>query len=134
MHHVGIITNDFNLTSANYNVSRSTKVYWDEKQQAEILFLDVGSSTLIELIRPLNEKSQTYKFLMKGGGLHHTCFFSPSKEMVLIEARKNKFIQLTGFLPAVAFDEKEIVFFATKDNQIIEYVISDVTVDVFRED
>ncbi len=69
------------------NLDRAIKFYRDVLQMEvrgrkkvadqgiEVAFLNIGGSTELELIAPLNENSTVAKFLEKRGpGIHHICF------------------------------------------------------------
>ena len=123
-HHLGIVTRDINRYLSNYPQADHSVITKDNEQSALITFLKTGSDTLIELIQPINSSSQTYSFSLSGGGYHHVCFQIDSLEKVNDLIKKNKLLQVSKPVSAVAMGGIEIIFCFTRDKQLFEFAIS----------
>ena len=123
-HHLGIVTRDINRYLSNYPQADHSVITKDNEQSALITFLKTGSDTLIELIQPINSSSQTYSFCLRGGGYHHVCFQIDSLEKANDLIKKNKLLQVSKPVSAVAMGGIEIIFCFTRDKQLFEFAIS----------
>ena len=123
-HHLGIVTRDINRYLSNYPQADHSVITKDNEQSALITFLKTGSDTLIELIQPINSSSQTYSFSLGGGGYHHVCFQIDSLEKANDLIKKNKLLQVSKPVSAVAMGGIEIIFCFTRDKQLFEFAIS----------
>lgn len=128
IHHIGIVTKNIDSFLMNYPISYHSKIIEDPNQKALITFVNAGAGSLIELVQPLNQESQTFLFSRKGGGYHHICFHISSTNKLKKIIKKFKMIQITQALPAVAMGGADIVFCLTRDKQLIEFVISEARI------
>ena len=124
IHHIGIVTKNIDKFLLNYPLSSHSKIIEDPNQKALITFINAGTDSLIELIQPLSNDSQTFLFSEKGGGYHHVCFHIPSHDLLLGIIKKYKMIQISKPLPAIAMGNADIVFCLSRNKQLIEFVIS----------
>jgi hypothetical protein len=123
-HHVGIIVNSI--------VDYEKKMFFEEKinevvdpiQKAKLsLYKNFGSSYL-ELIEPLSEDSPTYNALKNfGNHYNHLCYTCDSVEELTIFADQANWLQVFGPVPAVLFDNKDVIFFYTPNKQILEFIL-----------
>ena len=74
IHHIGIVTKNIDSFLMNYPISNHSNIIEDQNQKALITFVNAGAGSLIELVQPLSQESQTFLFSEKGGGYHHICF------------------------------------------------------------
>ena len=128
IHHIGIVTKNIDSFLMNYPISNHSNIIEDQNQKALITFVNAGAGSLIELVQPLSQESQTFLFSEKGGGYHHICFHISSITKLKKIIKKFKMIQITKALPAVAMGGADIVFCLTRDKQLIEFVISEAPI------
>jgi len=128
IHHIGIVTKNIDSFLMNYPISNHSNIIEDPNQKALITFVNAGAGSLIELVQPLSQESQTFLFSEKGGGYHHICFHISSITKVKKIIKKFKMIQITKALPAIAMGDADIVFCLTRDKQLIEFVISEAPI------
>lgn len=123
IHHIGYVVKSIDNNLKNFPHLKTKKILIDNKQNAKIgIFKNLNNKVLIELIQPLNKKSYTWNFLQNGGGIHHICYNETSMSNIQLIAKKNKLFHLLGPIDALIF-KKKVIFYMTKDNQIIEYIL-----------
>ena len=123
LHHIGYVVDNLESYFDFFPKLQLIKKIIDPAQNAEIILCSNGdSSTYIELIKPINEKSFTWNFLQNGGGLHHICY--NSLKLIEIEGiiKKYKMLKIRGPMYAKLFD-KEVIFVITKTKDIVEFII-----------
>jgi hypothetical protein len=130
IHHIGIVTKNIDSFLMNYPISIHSKIIEDPNQKALITFVNAGTDSLIELVQPLSQESQTFLFSEKGGGYHHICFHISSITELRKIIKKFKMVQITKAMPAIAMGDVDIVFCLTRDKQLIEFVISEAPIFV----
>ena len=57
-----------------FGYTQKTEVVINTLQRVKVVFLTKDRSIDIKLIEPTDESSPVYRFVQKGGGLHHICF------------------------------------------------------------
>ncbi len=124
LHHTGFIVQNREKYLAHLIYKEKIKEVYDPAQDAFILLLDNFSDSFIELIQPVSEKSPTFNFLKKSGeGFHHFCYeISDQEELKNIEANY-KLIKVFGPVPAVLFDNKQVVFYFNRNRQVVEFLL-----------
>ena len=81
------------------------------------------SNIRYELIAPLNEKSPLYSVLKtKKDVINHVAYKTDSFQESIGHYKNNGCFQLGSPVPAVAFNNKNVVFFLTKLGAIVELV------------
>tara|TARA_B100000795_G_C22806225_1_gene445038 strand:- start:8507 stop:8893 length:387 start_codon:yes stop_codon:yes gene_type:complete len=123
LHHIGYVVDNFESYFDFFPKLQVNKKIIDPVQNAEIILCNNGdSSTYVELIKPIDEKSFTWNFLQKGGGLHHICY--DSLKLIEIEEviKKYKMLKIRGPMYAKLFD-KEVIFVITKTKDIVEFIV-----------
>jgi methylmalonyl-CoA/ethylmalonyl-CoA epimerase len=130
LHHIGIVTKDIGKYIASQPLQECSRIMEDKNQDAFIAFLKTGSDTLLELVQPLSERSQTYAFSKKGGGYHHLCY--QVKTMFDFEkiVKEHRLMKISRPVPALAMGNCMIVFCFTREKQLIEFVISAAEVPI----
>ena len=125
--HIGVVVSDLaageEYLRSIFPIKDCSPVYNDEIINVSIKFLIDKSNIRYELIAPLNEKSPLHSVLKtKKDVINHvaykTCGFQESIEYY----KNNGCFQLGDPVPAVAFDNKKVVFFLTKIGAIVELV------------
>ena len=62
IHHIGIVTKNIDSFLMNYPISNHSNIIEDQNQKALITFVNAGAGSLIELVQPLSQESQTFLF------------------------------------------------------------------------
>ena len=123
LHHIGYVVDNLELHFNSLPGLSVEKKIIDPFQNAEIILCNnQSSSTYIELIKPLNDKSFTWNFLQNGGGLHHICYDGLYLSQIEEKIAKHKMLKIRGPMHAVLFD-REVMFVVTRTKQIIEFII-----------
>ncbi len=98
----------------------------DPIQNSRLALYKNFSETYIELIQPLNKSAFTWNSLMKNGNhINHFCYFDISEIQVQELAVLKKMIYLMGPIPALLFDNKRVMFYYTRNREIVEFLIAD---------
>jgi len=100
-----------------------SEIIIDPIQNCKIAFATSSNGVRLELIEPLNEESPVNKILQKKkGGLYHMCFIANNFDEDVKHCLSNKFIALSKPQPAIAFNNRRVIFFSTPTFEIIELV------------
>lgn len=127
-HHIGIIVKDLKLGELELkkfsNLRRvSKKIIIDKKIGVKILFLKSTHHPLIELISPLKKNSPISLTLSKNINiLNHLAYTSKNLNYDIKKLKEKGLVQITPPTPAKAFKEKNVVFFLSRLNFIIELI------------
>jgi len=126
LHHIGIVVKNINEYEKKFIYEKKIKEVVDPIQNARLCLYASYSETLIELIEPLNEKSFVWNALIKRGNhIHHLCYMHEDLEEVIIQTKKLGFLQIFGPIKATLFSDKMVIFFYTKNKEIVEFLIGD---------
>lgn len=128
LHHVGFAVASISQIGAAF--ARSIGANWDGAiihdplQEARVCFLRcAGPETpAVELVEPAGESSPLFKFIAKGGGLHHVCYEVSSLEAQLAQSRRAGNLIVKQPLPAVAFGGRRIAWIFTQQKLLVEYL------------
>ena len=127
-HHVGYAVksiedylNDFMVPLfAPVSVSET---YADQIQQVSVCFAEMQGGTVIELVEPLGPDSPVNKVIgSTRGGIYHICYEVDDLDATLTSFRKKRCMPLGAPVPAIAFDNRRIVFLMTPQRDLIELV------------
>jgi methylmalonyl-CoA/ethylmalonyl-CoA epimerase len=100
-----------------------SEIIIDPIQNCKIAFATSSNGVRLELIEPLNEESPVNQILKKKkGGLYHMCFVANNFNEDVKHCLANKFIALSKPQPAIAFNNRRVIFFSTPTFEIIELV------------
>lgn len=123
-HHIGVATK--NITNS-IDVYRklgytSSKVIRDTIQEVDLAFLSrVSDETIIELVAPYKTGSPVEAIIDKNGTMpYHICYEVDDIDTSIKELRKEKFIQISKKVPAIAFGNRTICFLYHKHFGTIE--------------
>jgi methylmalonyl-CoA/ethylmalonyl-CoA epimerase len=126
-HHVGVAVRD--LASATeslkklFNYSVTSGPFDDPIQKVSVLFLGRGNADpALELVAPLGADSPIRRTLEKGGGTYHICYQVPDMAAAIDHLRNEGCYLLSGPVPAVAFNGKEIAWLMTPAQLLVELV------------
>ena len=126
-HHFGIIVSDIKEASKNlkaiFPIKKKTKIFTDKNWKVKILFLLDKSKVIYEIIEPLGKKSPVYNALKKNINiLNHIAYESINFEKDCKKLIKQGLLPLTKAMSAVAFQNKKVIFFYTKEKFILELI------------
>lgn len=95
----------------------------DSLQEAKICLYKTSKNEFIELVQPLNEKSPVWNFLQKkGNSFHHECYEAGLEEIEKY-ATENKWYKIMGPVPAVAFNNRMVLFYMNDEKKIMEFIL-----------
>ena len=127
-HHVGYAVDSIDQYLADFMeplfapVSVS-ETFSDPIQQVKVCFVEMQGGTVIELVEPLGPDSPVNDVIgSKRGGVYHLCYEVDDLDAVLLSFRKKRCMPLGAPVPAVAFDNRRIVFLMTPQRDLIELV------------
>lgn len=128
LHHVGFVV--ASIADAAPQFAGALDSHWggeiihDPLQAARVSFLQskVAANPLFELVEPVGEDSPVWKFLARGGGLHHLCYQVEDLETQLQVSRDKGALVVRQPAPAVAFGGRRIAWVFTKTKLLIEYL------------
>ena len=126
-HHFGIIVSNLKKASINLKailpIEKKTKIFTDKRWKVKILFLIDKNNITYEIIEPLGKSSPIYNALKKNINiLNHIAYESIDFEKDCKTLIKQGLLQLTKAMSAVAFNNKKVIFFYTKENFILEVI------------
>lgn len=124
LHHTGFVVNDIALYAKNQPLGEEICVIEDPIQNARLALYNNYSGVLIELIQPHGESAFTWNALKKfGNHFHHFCYTVDHLKVAENIASEFRMIKVLGPVPAVLFDGLEVMFFYTKNKQVVEFLI-----------
>ncbi len=125
LHHVGIVTKKLSECVKLYQAlgySERRRVY-DPLQKASIALMDRAGELMIELIAPEQEESPAHKWLERiKAGTYHICYEVPSLREAMGFLRERGCGVITDPTPAIAFDNRRVVFLWSALTGLIELV------------
>jgi methylmalonyl-CoA/ethylmalonyl-CoA epimerase len=114
--HIGIVVGSIE------NIGIKTgDIFHDPIQKAKVAFICVHGFR-VEFIEPATEDSPVINKLKQGEKLVHMCFRTSNLSIALKNARKSGFHPMSRPKPAVAFDNRKIVWLYSKVFGLIELV------------
>lgn len=126
-HHVGVAVRE--LQSAipifknlfGYEVTSGP--FDDPIQKVSVCFLSRGEGdAAIELVAPFGPDSPIIRTLQKGGGTYHICYQVENITAAIDYLTERGTLLLSGPVPAVAFEMKEIAWLMTGAKLLVELV------------
>lgn len=95
----------------------------DPIQRVSVCFLSRGEGdATIELVAPLGPDSPINRTLEKGGGAYHVCYQVPDINTAIDHLTGQGCFLLSGPVPAIAFDGREIAWLMTGAKLLVELV------------
>jgi methylmalonyl-CoA/ethylmalonyl-CoA epimerase len=95
----------------------------DPIQHVSVCFLGRGhADPAVELVAPLGPQSPVDGKLRKGCGVYHVCYQVPDIHGAIDRLTQDGSLLLSGPVPAVAFEMREIAWLMTKAGLLIELV------------
>jgi methylmalonyl-CoA/ethylmalonyl-CoA epimerase len=125
--HIGIVVNNIEEAiqryTVNYGFVMQNQIIYDDNQHVRLVMLISSNRYKVELIQPLDEKSPSFDFLQKGGGIHHICYVANDIEKAIVALKKNGHLLFKKPIMAPLLTGKKVAFlFSKTDKQIIELV------------
>ena len=126
-HHVGIAVSNLSTAIPVYEDLFDYKLisgpFDDPIQKVSVCFMSRGEGdTTIELVAPLGSDSPIRQTLKKGGGTYHLCYEVPDIHAAIAHLSEQGSILISGPVPAVAFEMREIAWLMTEANLLVELV------------
>jgi methylmalonyl-CoA/ethylmalonyl-CoA epimerase len=126
-HHVGVAVRDLQEAIPSYKNLFDYKLvsgpFDDPIQNVSVCFLSRGEGdTTIELVAPLGPNSPIDRTLKKGGGTYHVCYQVPDIGAAIRHLAERGSLLLSGPVPAVAFEMREIAWLMTETDLLVELV------------
>jgi len=126
-HHVGVAVRNIQEAIANYQNLFDYKLisgpFDDPIQNVSVCFLSRGEGdTTIELVAPLGPNSPIDRTLKKGGGTYHVCYQVQDMNAAMEHLTERGSLLLSGPVPAVAFELREIAWLMTETELLVELV------------
>ena len=95
----------------------------DPIQNVTVCFLGRGDGDpALELVAPLGPNSPIDRTLKKGGGVYHICYQVPDIRRAIEHLTALGSFLLSGPVPAVAFQMREIAWLMTEADLLVELV------------
>jgi methylmalonyl-CoA/ethylmalonyl-CoA epimerase len=93
----------------------------DPIQRVSVSFLSRGQGDpVLELVAPLGADSPIARILKAGGGPYHLCYQVPDIKAAIEHLTENGSLLVSGPVPAVAFEMKEIAWIMTDAHLLVE--------------
>ena len=126
-HHIGVAVRDLPTAIPIFKNLFEYKLisgpFDDPIQNVSVCFLSRGEGdTVIELVAPLGPNSPIDLTLKKGGGTYHVCYQVPNINAAINHLTELGSFLLSGPVPAVAFEMREIAWLMTEANLLVELV------------
>jgi methylmalonyl-CoA/ethylmalonyl-CoA epimerase len=126
-HHVGVAVPDLNEAIPTYrnlfDYELLSGPFDDPIQNVSVCFLSRGEGdTVIELVAPLGPNSPIDRTLKKGGGTYHVCYEVPDLGAAIDRLTGQGSFLLSGPVPAVAFEMRNIAWLMTPANLLVELI------------
>lgn len=123
--HIGIACRDIDKTKAFYLAMgyEASPVVEDPIQHVRISFLSKTGVPKLELLEPLDDQSPVARTLATTGvSPYHFCYTVEDIEEVIAQLRYQRFLLVTGPVPAYAMENRRIAFLFQKNTGLIELV------------
>jgi len=128
--HIGVAVasiNDYlsNVLSIRHEIKSKSEIIIDLYQDVRLLFVEFCDGTRFELIQPNSVNSPVSRILKKNENpVYHIGYKVPNIDKAINFEIANGGIMLGKINPAIAFDNKRIVFIYTGNNELIELIES----------
>jgi methylmalonyl-CoA/ethylmalonyl-CoA epimerase len=126
-HHIGVAVRDLFKAIPIYKTLFGYQVtsgpFDDPIQNVSVCFLSRGGGdAAIELVAPLGPTSPIDRILKKGGGTYHVCYQVPDINAAIRHLTEHGSFLVSGPVPAVAFEMRQIAWLMTDANLLVELV------------
>lgn len=127
--HIGIACRDIEKTKAFYLAMgyEASSVVEDPIQHVRICFLANSEAPRLELLEPLDEQSPVARTLeMAGVSPYHLCYRVEDIDDTIARLRSQRFLLVSGPVPACAMENRRVAFLFQKNTGLIELVEAQV--------
>jgi methylmalonyl-CoA/ethylmalonyl-CoA epimerase len=126
-HHVGVAVRNLQGSIPIYENLFGYRLisgpFDDPIQNVSVCFLSRGEGdTVLELVAPLGPNSPIDRTLKKGGGPYHVCYEVHDIGGAIRHLTEQGSYLISGPVPAVAFEMREIAWFMTEAEMLVELV------------
>jgi methylmalonyl-CoA/ethylmalonyl-CoA epimerase len=126
-HHIGTAVKDLSKAIPIYKALLDYELksgpFDDPIQKVSVCFLSRGEGdAVLELVAPLGPDSPVHSALRKGGGPYHICYQVPDINAAIRHLTDQGALLVSGPVPAVAFEMREIAWLMTEVNLLVELV------------
>jgi methylmalonyl-CoA/ethylmalonyl-CoA epimerase len=127
-HHIGYVVKSIEDSASNLisvlDLSWDRRIIHDPLQGVLVAFFECVNrrNPTVELVEPVGSESPVYRFLQRGGGLHHLCYEVDSLDTHLQLMKANRALIVREPLPAVAFNGRRIAWVYSKDKLLLEFL------------
>jgi catechol 2,3-dioxygenase-like lactoylglutathione lyase family enzyme len=126
-HHIGIAVRDLAeaipIYKSLFSYELTSGPFSDPIQNVSVCFLSRGKGdTALELVAPLGPNSPIDRVLKKGGGPYHVCYSVPNIGSAIAHLTAQGCLLISGPVPAVAFEMREIAWLMTEAYLLVELV------------
>lgn len=124
-HHIGIACRNIDKTKGFYLSMgyEAAMVVDDPVQHVRVCFLEKEGAPRLELLEPLDDTNPVARTLATVGVTpYHTCYEVQDIEAAITELRRERFLTVSGPVPACAMGNRRIAFMFKKDNGLLELV------------
>ena len=124
-HHVGVAVRNLAKAIPIYKTLWGYEIesgpFDDPVQNVSVCFLRRGEGDpALEIVAPLGPKSPIDLILKKGGGPYHICYQVMNINAAIRHLTEHGSLLLSGPVPAVAFEMREIAWLMTEVDLLIE--------------
>jgi methylmalonyl-CoA/ethylmalonyl-CoA epimerase len=124
LHHTGFVVANIDQYAKKHPLGDCIVNIEDPIQNARLALYNNHSDVLIELIQPLGNTAFTWNALQKNGNhFHHFCYTVNNLETAVNYSSQFRMLKVLGPLPALLFEGKEVVFYYTRNQQVVEFLI-----------
>lgn len=122
-HHIGVATQEAEpavkiYEELGYGVSLRIT---DPIQKVNVVLMNRAGHPTIEILSPATDDSPIDSVLKKMGATpYHTCYEVPDLDQAMADLRKRHFRPISKPVPAVAFDDRRIVFVYNRRIGLVE--------------
>ena len=126
-HHLGVAVRDLGqaipIYKALFGYELMSGPFDDPTQKVSVCFLSRGEGDMaIELVAPLGADSPVDRTLKKGGGAYHVCYEVANMDAAIAHLTGEGSFLLSGPVPAVAFEMRDIAWLMTEASLLVELV------------
>lgn len=124
LHHVGKVVADLEAALRyhrdTFGLQPLGEPVLDPIQKVNVVKLGGAGGVILELICPTGPDSPVWKFMQKGGGLHHLSFAVPDLEAALAGLRARGALPLGGVVPSAGFGGARSAWLYTAEKELVE--------------
>ncbi|WP_288704770.1 VOC family protein [Bilophila wadsworthia] len=125
IHHIGYLVQNIEKAQAQFKelgFTESTQLFSDELRGIYIIFME-KDGYVIEIISPSKDNSIVSNLIKTHkNSPYHICYESFNIDDDMKSLKRNKYIKITDLEPAIAFDNRKVVFFLHPYLGMIEVV------------